>query len=37
MGDRKCGVENILRKMNYKEMKPDVVRNWEEFWAFRVI
>ena len=26
LGDQKCGVENIIRKMNYKEMKPDVVQ-----------
>ena len=28
MGDQKCGVENILQKMNYKETKPDVVHVW---------
>ena len=36
LGDRECGVENILWKMNYKEMKPDVVHDWEEFWVSRV-
>ena len=36
LGDQKCGVENIIRKMNYKETKPDIVRDWEEFWASRV-
>ena len=36
LGDQKAGVQSILKKLNYAELKPDVCENWEEFWASRV-
>jgi len=33
LGDQKAGVQSILKKLNYAELKPDVCENWEEFWA----